>query len=158
MIVHVFVRVCSPNTGVWESLSVEQQDSLWRTLPDIVERGGLIDHLDWPKSGRHLDCAQCSLRPVLRLGAASVIKSVAWCALRQICAPCVSRKQINANVFSNKTFLKSKTDISSEQIEIGNHSNSLSNQSHQSDFASIISDPIEHIKNRIDQSRITTQY
>ena len=94
---------------------------------------------------------------VLRLGAASVIKSVAWCALRQICAPCVSRKQINANVFSNKTFLKSKTDISSEQIEIGNHSNSLSNQSHQSDFASIISDPIEHIKNRIDQSRITTQ-
>ena len=102
MIVHVFVRVCSPNTGVWESLSVEQQDSLWRTLPDIVERGGLIDHLDWPKSGRHLDCAQCSLRPVLRLGAASVIKSVAWCALRQICAPCVSRKQINANVFSIK--------------------------------------------------------
>ena len=81
-------------------------------------------------------------------------RSVAWCALRQICAPSVSRKKLNAaNVFSNKTFLKNKTDISSEQIEIGNHSNSLSNQSHQSDFASIISDPIEHINNRIDQSR-----
>ena len=69
IVMHVFVRVCSPSTVCWESLSLQQQEDLWRTLPDIVERGGLMDNIDWPKAGKYLDCPRCRLRrPAFRCG------------------------------------------------------------------------------------------
>ena len=94
MIMHVFMRQYLyqyGSTAVWESLSLiwrSRNFSLWRTLPDIVERGGLV-HIASSQSGLaksrqafgYIWTAHDAGFGVLRLGAASVSRSVAWCAL-----------------------------------------------------------------------------
>lgn len=91
VIVHVFVRVCSTSVGVWESLSVEQQDNLWRTLPDIVERGGLVDNLDWPKSGKYLHCARCCLRRPAFICGKCDQECCLVCTVQSVCSVCESK-------------------------------------------------------------------
>jgi len=93
IVMHVFVRVCLPSTVCWESLSLQQQEDLWRTLPDIVERGGLMDNIDWPKAGKYLDCPRCRLRrPAFRCGKCEQ-ECCLVCTLTNLCSVCES----NAN-------------------------------------------------------------